>query len=455
MSQPEKPCYEFGPFRLDVRARLLLRGAELVPLTPKAFDTLLALVERHGELVERHALIKAVWPAVHVVESNLNSNIFTLRRALGDYEGKAYIVTVARRGYRFVAPVRRVTPSGDDKLSACGQALGKNRPVNAAAYQLYLQGHACWQQRTAESLQQAIAYFSRAVALAPDFAAAHVGLAHAYALLGCVHSACAPREAMPQALAAARRALELDETLPDAHTALGLAQALYEWDWAASEQAFQRALELNPLHATAQHWYGLHLAWQGRTEEALRALRSARQLDPFSPIISANVGWAYYAARRYAEAIAECCKTIATAPHFYRAYVYLGWAYLQTGAATAALDALERAQALHGGGPEVTGIGHAYAQVGQPAEARRVLAGLAARATTSYVSPYASALIHAGLGEADAACAALEQAYAERTHWLVFLDVEPRFDALRADLRWADLLQRIGLAPAGAACSNH
>lgn len=454
MNPPENRSYEFGPFRLDARARLLLLGEQFVPLTPKAFDTLLALVERRGELVERQALLKAVWPDTHVVEGNLNSNIFALRRALGDDGGKDYIVTVPRRGYRFVAPVREVTLSRDDKLCACGKTLDKSRAVNEAAYQLYLQGHACWQQRTAESLQQAIAYFSRAVALDADFAPAHVGLAHAYALLGCAHGACAPRDAMPPALAAARRALELDETLPDAHAALGLALALYEWNWTEAEQEYQRALELDPTHATAQHWLGLQLAWQGRDEEAMRALRSARQLDPFSPIIGANVGWAHYAARRYDEAIAECRKTIATAPNFYRAYVYLGWAYLQTGDFTAALSALERAQELHGGGPEVTGIGHACALAGQKDEARRVLAGLMARATTRYVSPYAFALIHAGLNETDQAAAALEQACADRTHWLVFLGAEPRFDGLRSDASFADLLRRIGLAPTKILVAN-
>ena len=576
MSQSENRYYEFGQFRMDLRSRVLLRSAEIVPLTPKAFDTLLVLVARRGELVERHELIKAVWPDSHVVEGNLNSNIFTLRKALGAGEcsGERYIATVPRRGYRFAADVQEVS---EDKLARNGatikslavlpfklfgdetgeawlglglanalitrlsslprlivrptsavskytgleqdpQTIGRELnaelilegaiqcagdrirvtvqlvsvasgaplwaekfderltdifavedeiservaqsltlrlmdedrkrltsrgPENTEAHQLYLRGNYYWNQRTAEGLKRAIACFNQAVTLDPRLAPAHVGLADSYALLGCVHGELPPREAMPRAKAAALKALELDEQLAGAHTALALVRSLYDWDWAGAERAYLRALEINPTHATARHWYGLCLAWTGRPEEALIELRCAQQLDPFSPIISANVAWALYAARRYDEAIAECRKTIEMAPNFYRAHVYLGWAYEQTGDFESAIRELRIAMELHGGGPEVTGVGHAYARAERIDDAHRVIAELRRRAARSYISPYAFALIYAGMNQPDNALAWLERAYEDRTHWLVFLQVEPRFDSLREDARFIDLLRRV------------
>src|SRR5262245_6763514 len=576
MSHPENRYYEFGQFRMDLQSRVLLHSAGIVPLTPKAFDTLLALVERRGELVGRQELIKAVWPDSFVVEGNLNSNIFMLRKALGagERDGESYIATVPRRGYRFAANVREVSEAKSSVNGAASRSLAVLpfklfgagtgeawlglglanalitrlssirslivRPTSAVsrytgleqnpqtvgrelnvelilegsvqcagerirvtvqlvsvasgaplwaekfdeqstdvfavedyitervtnsltrrlldedqkhslgrgvehreAYQLYLRGNYYWNQRTAEGLKRAIACFNQAIELDPQLAPAHVGLADSYALLGCVHGALPPREAMPLAKAAALTALELDEQLAEAHTALALTLALYDWDWAGAERAYLRALEINPTHATARHWYGLLLAWMGRLDEALIELRGAQQLDPFSPIIGANVAWALYAAHRYDEAIAECRKTIEMTPNFYRAHVYLGWAYEQIGDLDAAIGELRLAMDLHGGGPEVTGIGHVYARVGRIDEANRVISELRQSATKGYISPYAFALIHAGLNDADNTFAWLERAFEDRTHWLAFLQVEPRFDNLREDPRFIDLLRRV------------
>ena len=576
MTHPENRYYEFGQFRMDLQSRVLLHSADIVPLTPKAFDTLLALVERRGELVGRKELIKAVWPDSFVVEGNLNSNIFMLRKALGagERDGESYIATVPRRGYRFAANVREVSEAKSSSNGAASRSLavlpfklfgvetseawlglglanalitrlssmrslivrptsavsgytgleqnpqtvgrelnvelilegavqcagerirvtvqlvsvasgaplwaekfderltdifavedfiservansltrrlmdeeqkpGLGRGVeNREAYQLYLRGNYYWNQRTAEGLKRAISCFNQAIALDPQLAPAHVGLADSYALLGCVHGALPPREAMPRAKAAARTALELDEQLAEAHTALALTLALYDWDWVGAERAYLRALEINPTHATASHWYGLLLAWMGRLDEALIELRCAQQLDPFSPIVGANVAWALFAARRYDEAIAECRKTIEMTPNFYRAHVYLGWAYEQIGAFEAAISELRLAMELHGVGPEVTGIGHVYARVGRIDEANRVIAELRQRASRGYISPYAFALIYAGLNDSDNTFAWLERAYEDRTHWLVFLQVEPRFDRLRDDPRFIDLLHRV------------
>jgi len=576
MSRPENRYYEFGQFRMDLQSRVLLRSANIVPLTPKAYDTLLALVERRGELVGRQELIKAVWPDSFVVEGNLNSNIFMLRKALGagERDGESYIATVPRRGYRFAANVREVSEAkSSSRGAACRslavlpfklfgdatseawlglgmanalitrlsslprlivrptsavsrytgleqdpQTVGRELNVelileggvqcagerirvtvqlvsvasgaplwaekfderltdifavedyiservanslmlrlmdqgqkpapgrgaeNREAYQHYLRGNYYWNQRTAEGLKQAITCFNQAIALDPQLAPAHIGLAESYALLGCVHGELPPREAMPQAKAAAQAALELDEQLAEAHTALALTLALYDWDWVGAERAYLRALEINPTHATARHWYGLLLAWRGRLDEALIELRCAQQLDPFSPIIGANVAWALYASRRYDEAIAECRKTIEMTPNFYRAHVYLGWAYEQIGAFEDAISEFRLAMELHGGGPEITGLGHAYARVGRIDEANLVIAELRERATRGYISPYAFALIYAGLNDSDNTFAWLERAYEDRTHWLVFLQAEPRFDRLREDPRFIDLVHRV------------
>src|SRR5262249_44361492 len=149
-----------------------------------------------------------------------------------------------------------------------------------------------------------------------------------------------------------------------------------DWDWEKAERAYLRSLEINPASATARHWYGMLLAWTGRLDEALNELLCAQQLDPFSPIIGANVAWALYGARRYDEAIAECRKAIEMTPNFYRAHVYLGWAYERTGDFESAISELRLARELHGGGPEVTGIGHVYARAGRIDEAHHVIAEL-------------------------------------------------------------------------------
>jgi serine/threonine-protein kinase len=324
--------------------------------------------------------------------------------------------------------------------------LGKRPTDNAEAYQAYLVGRYHWNKRTEEGLKKAIEQFEQARAKDPGYALAYAGLADCYALLG-DYSYLPPKEAFPRARAAAAEALKLDDTLAEAHTSLAFVKVQYDWDWAGAEDEYRRALALNPNYATAHQWYSEYLTAMGRHDEALAEIRRAQEIDPLSLIIRAVAGRALYYARRYDEAIDQCRQTLAMDPNFGVAYLFLGRACVQAGRYDEAVAAFRKARELSGGAAVLGELGHACAAAGQRDEARKVLDELEELRKQGHVTSARMALICAALGEKDQALTWLDKAYDERADAMVFLKVEPRYDTLREEPRFQDLMRRVGLAP--------
>jgi TolB-like protein/DNA-binding winged helix-turn-helix (wHTH) protein/Flp pilus assembly protein TadD len=326
--------------------------------------------------------------------------------------------------------------------------LARARPTHAEAYQDYLRGRFFLNRRTEATLKQAIGYFQKAIAADPGYAPAYSGLADSYSSLGAssIVGGLPPRQAMPEAKAAALKALQIDGTLAEAHTSLAMVHLLYEWDLAACEKEFRRALELDPNYTTAHHWYSHCLLPLGRTEESLAESKRALALEPLSLVVGNHLAWHYLYARQYDQAIEQFRKTLELDPAFPQTQRYAAWAYLQKGMHPEAIAALRAALNSLGRDPEIEGeLGHALAMAGQRAEARAMLEGLGHLSATRYVSPYSVALVHAGLGDRDQALAWLDKAYAERSDYMPYLRLEPMLDGLRSDYRFAALVGRVDL----------
>ncbi len=334
-----------------------------------------------------------------------------------------------------------------------GQRLVPSGPGNLEAYSLCLKGRYCWNKRTPEGLVKSIEYFQQAIAADPSHALSYAGLADSYIILA-LFGTVAPSNAWPKAKEAAAKALELDDTLGAAHASMGAILSTYEWDWAKAELEFQRALALNPGDATARHWYAVHyLAPMGRLEEAVAELRSALELDPLNLVINANLGAILYFQRAYDSAIEQCRKTFELEPNYYFTYWVLGRAYEQKGMPEEAVAALEKSAVLSGGAPLTLGtLGHAYAACGRVEEARQLLSQLEEKSKTCYVPSIAPSVVLQGLGEKDHTLDRLEQALEERSGFLIWYNVDPRFDPLRADPRFQAIMRKVGLIheePAG------
>jgi TolB-like protein/cytochrome c-type biogenesis protein CcmH/NrfG len=324
------------------------------------------------------------------------------------------------------------------------QRMTRRSTENSAAYQLYLQGRYYWNKRTLEGAQQSIDYFQQAIQKDARYALAHAGQADAYALLADLNVLPA-KEIMPKMEAAAAQALQLDDTLAEAHTSLAWAK-FHEFDWAGADKEFKRAIELNPNYATAHAWYGEYLMALGRFKEAQTEMERAGELDPLSPAINLALGYRFYYAHQYQEAIEQCQKTLAMDPENVMAHVFLGRSYQQTNRYAEAVAELRKALDLSGGDSnELAALGQALAASHQESEARKVLAELTMRSQQTYVQPMWLAVIHLALGERDQAFAGMQKAYEDRSAWLVYLKVDPFFDAVRSDPRFAALLQRLGL----------
>jgi TolB-like protein/DNA-binding winged helix-turn-helix (wHTH) protein/Tfp pilus assembly protein PilF len=324
--------------------------------------------------------------------------------------------------------------------------LTKAKPVNPDAYDAYLKGRYFWNKRTEQGLRRAITYFHEAIAKDPNHAQAYSGLADSYALLGdWEYGALAPNEAFPKAKAAARKALELDESVGEAHASLGFCLDLFDWDWKSAEVEFKRAIDLSPSYATAHQWHAWHLIVAGRNDQGIRELRKAEALDPLSLIISADIADALVIAHRYEESIRQSRKTIDMDPSFAMAHYQLGQALAQVRTYDAAILELQQAIELSSGNPLCTSqLGYVYAVSGKRHEALKILDDLKNR--SNHKPSYAAdvALVYAGLNEKDQAFAWLQKAYVERFNPSIL--VRPAFDVLHSDARFQDLLRRLGLS---------
>jgi eukaryotic-like serine/threonine-protein kinase len=335
----------------------------------------------------------------------------------------------------------RLRLSGEEK-----KRLTKRYTENTEAYQLYLKGRYYWNKRTGETLRKGVEHFQQAIEKDPSYALAYAGLADSYILLG-VYNVLPPKEAYPLAKAAAMRALEMDETLAEAHVSLASVMGDYDWERTRAEREYTRAIELNPNYATAHQWYAELLSQMGRHEEAIIQIKQAKELDPLSLIINSVEGWLYYLARQPDQAIEQCRKVTEMDPNFSVVHVYLGRALAFKGEYEQAIAELQTAIRLDEDSWTLASLGHTYAIAGRREEALKLLNRLKELSTRRHVSPYHIAAIHAGLNEKEQAFEWLKKAYEQREQSLIFLKVDPLMDNLRSDSRFADLLRRVGFKP--------
>jgi len=326
------------------------------------------------------------------------------------------------------------------------QAALKNvKVVNPDAYESYLKGRYFWNKRTADGLKVALAYFKQAIEEDPKYAQAYSGLADTYALLGdWQYAVMTPKEAFPKAKAAAIKALELDNTLGEAHNSLAFVLDGFDWDFDSAGKEFQRGIELSPGYATAHHWYAWHVSLLGRYDEAIAEMRKAQNLDPLSLIINADLAEVLVLAHSYEESIQQSRKTIEMDPNFALAHNQLAQAYLQKHMYDEAVAELQQAVKLSGNSPTcMANLARAYVASGKRNEAVKLLGDLKKRSNPGYSNASEIAMIYASLGDTDQAMNWLEKGYEERFNPGVLL--RPGFDPLRSDPRFQILLRRIGL----------
>jgi DNA-binding winged helix-turn-helix (wHTH) protein/TolB-like protein/Flp pilus assembly protein TadD len=631
MTTPANHIFEFGPFRLDTAERVLLRDGQPVPLTLKAFDVLLLLVEKSGHIVEKDELMSRVWAGSFVEEGNLKVTVSMLRKALDDnHGGPRYVETVPRRGYRFISDIKVVTAESVDlviqertserftidevrtdavpskssrlpyllagallvvlgvggffwlrnrtqvlapaagapiksiavlpfkplaadardellelgmadalitRLSGLKEVLvrptsavrkyagleqdalaaGREQQVDAVldgtlqrsgdrlritvrflrvsdgqtiwierfddnftdifavqdrvsekvagllvarlteqehtrltkrdtdnpqAYELYLKGN--YSSGREAGLKKNIEFYQQAIELDPGYALAYAGLANTYMQLG-NGGFLPPRETFPKAKEILVKALSVDERLAEGRSLLATYKLFYEWDWSGAEREFKRAIELDPNESGAHERYGTCLVIMGRFDEALVERKLAQKFDPRNPAVVASVGHALFSARRYDEALEYFRKALELNPNYLSGHLWMADVYIQKGMYDEAITEINKSQYGEGNARAISTLGYTYALAGRRDEARKVLDQLKEVSKQKYVSPIFFAIPHLALGEKDQAFEWLEKAYQERHSHLIHLKVQPVYDPLRSDPRFANLLRRVGL----------
>jgi serine/threonine protein kinase/Tfp pilus assembly protein PilF len=320
--------------------------------------------------------------------------------------------------------------------------LQKKTTASSTAYQLYLKGRYQWNKRTEESLRKGIQFFREAIDSDPSFASAYSGLADSFISLA-TNVPLPPQEAMPKAKAAAMKAIEIDEGLAEAWASLGAVRWWYEWDWEGAEEAYRRAIELNPNYATAHDGYAMLLSARGRFGDAIDQITKAADLDPLSLIIAVHAGWPFYFARDFEGAIRRFRKALELDERFIPAQGWLGMALGQQHRYAEAIDTFGRALEVDHVPILVAMLAHTHAIAGERADAEKLLAELDAEAKRRYISPYDIAVVHAGLGDKDRALEQLQLALEDRSAWMVFLNVDPRLDPLRGDARFGEIAAKV------------
>jgi DNA-binding winged helix-turn-helix (wHTH) protein/Tfp pilus assembly protein PilF len=575
MRDADLPIYEFGDFRLDAGKLLLSRAGEHVPLTPKVFDTLLLLVKRKGEVLAKEELLRTIWPDTVVEENNLNQNISTLRRVLGESRGEnRFIATVPGRGYRFIPEVQTVSTGSngrsgqvrigvlpfenigagpereyladgltEETISSLGQidpqhfsaigrtsvmsykrttktlaeigneldasylvesslraeghrlritsklirvhdqlqiwsasydsepnsiltlqrelsiviaeqirltlsperlkALGRRQTQNAEAYDLYLHGRHFWQQLSPPTTRKAIEYFTHATNLDSNYALAWSGLTDCYSS-GPVNGDAPPQIVWPRARQSVDNALRAEPNLAEVQTSLGSLKFWLDWEWAAAESAYRRAIELDPGYPLAHRMLGVVLSHGCRHEEAQASIRRARELDPLYVMHQSLSSQIAFAARDYPAAIQFARQAIVVDPDFWIARLHLAQVYIEVGENELALAAINNAGRLGVNSKVIALRGYLFARMGRIEEAQDVMNTLLSISQERYVPPYAMAIVQLGLGQRDQAMQWLGRCYDARDVHVVFLPIDPKWDSFRSDLHFCSLLERCG-----------
>jgi len=323
--------------------------------------------------------------------------------------------------------------------------LTKRHTENPEAYRGYLRGRHHWNQWTEPSFYKAIEYFQRAIEIDAGYALAYAGLADCFVLLGW-NSYLPPKEAFAKGKAAAQVALRLDPNLAEAHTSLAAVLWLYDWQWDNARGEFERSLELGPAYPTASHWYAEYAMTMGRHEEAMVRMKKSQDLDPLSLIINVAAGWQLYFSRSYGEAIEQLRRTVDLDPNYPVTYWILGLLLRKTGRYEIAVSEGRKGVTLSGGSPLIrAALAHTLATAARSEEARQILDDLAELAGQKYVAPYFLAGICVGLGENARAIEYLEKCYEERSHWLIYLHLDPSMESIRNTPGVQSILRRIGL----------
>lgn len=461
----------FDRFQFDSQTGELCHDDATDRLAEQPRQFLVALLERPGELVTREEIRQRLWSDDTFIDfdTGLNSIVRKLREALSDSAtSPRFIETIPRRGYRFIAPVRQPTPT-DNKRSSGIMSWDRTWPVTIAsalvlitvstfalrraetrrsvdteAHGSFLKGLSAASRGSVEGYQDAIVHFERATARQPDFAAAYAALAMSnlqFEFTGQLH----PEVFMPKAEAAARKAVELDDGLPEAHAALGLVFQ-NQWNWQGALREFQRAIDLNRDYAEGYRMYAGMLRLLGRTADAGVATTRAAALDPRSIEAIFDRASALVRAGERDRGLEVLRQTLQKFPERSRVHFRAGAAYLRHGALEEAREALRHAVRLSNGNPRfVAYLAYADAAAGHSEDARRMLADLLLREQREYISPVSIALIHLGLGNSEAAVECVETAFRVRAIDMDRLLSEPEFRPLHGDERVRDVLSRIGL----------
>jgi DNA-binding winged helix-turn-helix (wHTH) protein len=441
--------FHFDEFTLDVRERRLLRGGDVVRLSPKAYDVLVALVRQRGRLVTKDELLARLWPGSFVEEGSLNVYVSALRKALGeDARRPTYIETVTRSGYRFIAAVR--CDSENEKPFAPSAVA---RPVEL--YELVGRGRSHLLSGSYFQLPGAVEAFRSAIEIDPTYAPAHAGLARARCVQA-VFRAVPHQEAFAEAKASALRALAMDSASADAQVALGTVLFLSEWDWTASERSLQRALEINPDHTEALLQYGSLQEALGRLDDGLRCKQQALARDPRSPGVLVQIAISYWHQRKYDDTLVWARRALEVDPKHVLASQFVNRVYMKVGdidrfAAWTVSMAVEfgfsqeRVAVL----TQVTAdMQHVYATAGLSG-VRRFLVEQITNPQLDFdillKMSFFRAVLYGAAGRLDEAFDCLDQAIAHRDPALVHLAVAPDWDSLRDDPRLDDRLKTMGL----------
>jgi serine/threonine protein kinase/Tfp pilus assembly protein PilF len=320
-----------------------------------------------------------------------------------------------------------------------------SRPVDPVAYETFLKGRHFWYRRSPDALTRAVELLQEAIKLDPSYALAYAGLADAHVSQGWdLFGLAAPSESFPKARQAAQKALAIDPNCAEAQAALACVAAQFDWDWSTAEPGFRRAIELKPQYGPVHIWYSHFLRAMGRTDASLAESRRALECDPLGLVLNMHMGWHLVYSREYENAVNQCLKTLELDPTFILARVFLGQAYEQMGDHSSAIGEFERAVELSQRHPPyLADLGHGYAKAGRRADALKVLDELQNAASRRYVSARSIAEVHIGLNNLDEAFRWLQTALEQRTGWLIHIRENPRYDCLRGDPRYLDLVRRM------------
>jgi serine/threonine protein kinase len=345
------------------------------------------------------------------------------------------VLTLQSEVARTIAREIRVTVTPQEQTH-----LARSRPVNAEAYQFYLQGRYHFAQRTLAAFDKSIQLFRKALEKDPDDALAYTGLAESYGILP-FYGGALPQDAFPKAKAAALKALELDSTLAEAHAALGFVLLYWDWDWSAAERELSKAIELNQSYVVAHHWYAEYLSAIGRHEQAVAEIKRAQELDPLSPLMLAIGGEVCNYARRYDEVIEQCRKALELDSNYALAHVHLSEGYLGKGMYKEAITEAEKGARFFGSDDALLRLGVVYARVGERAKGLKIIDRVGQLRQKEM--PLRFALLYASLGDKQRALSCLEEAYYHREPSMVFLNVSVALSPLHSERRFQDLVRRM------------